>query len=61
MGGFWNTLGAILVAAVVLVLSGRFVPGLKVNGFVGAIVAAIAIGVVYWIIGLFAPGLVPNM
>lgn len=51
IGGGW--LGAIInliIAAVVLLLAGRFVKGMKVNGFVGAIVAAIAIGVVTWVI-----------
>jgi putative membrane protein len=46
-------LGAIIyliVAAVVLMISDRFVPGMKVAGFTGAIVAAIAIGVVAWIV-----------
>lgn len=51
IGGGW--LGAIInliIAAVVLLTAGRWVKGLKVNGFVGAIIAAIAIGVVTWII-----------
>ncbi len=56
-GGLLGTLVLLIVAAVVLLVSGRFVPGLKVNGFAGAIVAAIAIAVVYWILvwllGLF--------
>ncbi|MCZ7673332.1 MAG: phage holin family protein [Chloroflexi bacterium] len=45
------------MAAVVLMISDRFVAGMKVNGFGGAIVAAIAIGVVTWLVnwvlGLF--------
>jgi putative membrane protein len=51
IGGGW--LGAIIyiiVAAVVLMLSDRFVRGMSVNGFTGAIVAAIAIGVVTWLV-----------
>ena len=54
IGGGW--LGAIinlLIAAVVLLTAGRMLKGLKVNGFVGAIVAAIAIGVVTWVINWF--------
>ena len=47
----------IVVAAVVLMISDRFVPGLKVAGFTGALIAAISIGVVGWLIswvfGLF--------
>ena len=53
VGGGW--LGAIvnlIIAAVVLLISGRFVPGLRVKGFGGALIAAIAIGVVTWLIGL---------
>ena len=39
-----------IIAAVVLRFSDKFVPGMEVNGFKGAIIAAIAIGVVSWII-----------
>ncbi len=49
-----NLLGAIvalIIAAVVLMVSDRFVKGMKVSGFGGAIVAAAAIGVVHWLIG----------
>jgi len=42
----------LVVAAVVLMISDKFVPGMKVNGFGGAIIAAIAIAVVYWLVGL---------
>jgi len=58
IGGGW--LGAIIylvIAAIILMISDRFVPGMKVKGFTGAIVAAIAIGVVTWLVawllGLF--------
>jgi putative membrane protein len=40
----------IIIAAIILRISDRFVPGMQVNGFTGAIVAAIAIGVVSWIV-----------
>ncbi|MFN8483094.1 MAG: phage holin family protein [Anaerolineae bacterium] len=40
----------IIIAAVVLMISDRFVPGMQVAGFAGAIAAAIAIGIVYWIV-----------
>jgi len=56
-GGWLGAIVYIIVAAVILMISDRFVPGMKVNGFTGAIVAAIAIGVVSWIVtwllGLF--------
>jgi putative membrane protein len=58
--GNTNWLGALIslvVAAVVLLISDRFVKGMKVNGFVGAIIAAISYGVIawllQWVIGLF--------
>lgn len=49
-GGWLGAIIYIIVAAIVLMISDRFVPGMKVNGFTGAIVAAIAIGVVGWIV-----------
>ncbi|MGL4649721.1 MAG: phage holin family protein [Caldilineaceae bacterium] len=56
-GGFIGGLIALVIAAVVLLLSDKFAPGMKVNGFVGAIVAALGIGLVGWLIewlfGLF--------
>lgn len=51
-GGLVGALISLVVAAVVLLLSDKFVPGMRVNGFVGAIVAAIAIGVVAWLLTL---------
>lgn len=51
IGGGW--LGAILnlvIAAIVLMVAGNFVKGLVVKGFVGALVAAVAIGAVSWLI-----------
>jgi putative membrane protein len=41
---------ALIVAAIVLMVSDRFVPGMEVKGFTGAIVAAIAIAVVGWLV-----------
>lgn len=49
-GGWLGALINLIIAAVVLLLSDRFVKGMKVNGFVGAIIAAIGIGVVTWLI-----------
>ena len=53
VGAGW--LGAIvnlIIAAIVLMISGSIVPGMAVKGFTGAIVAAIAISVVSWFVGL---------
>lgn len=52
VGGGW--LGAIvhlIIAAIVLMISDRLLKGLRVAGFVGALIAAVAIGVVYFLIG----------
>lgn len=51
-GGFLGALVHLVIAAVVLIIAGNIVPGMRVKGFVGALVAAIAIGVVGWLIGL---------
>lgn len=55
--GFWGAIVALVVSAVILMFSGRLFKGLTVKGFTGAIVAAIAIAVVTWLInwvlGLF--------
>ncbi len=51
-GGILGAIIHLIIAAVVLMISGRIVPGMRVKGFVGALVAAIAIGVVAWLIGL---------
>ena len=48
--GLLGAIVSLVVAAVVLLISDRFVKGMKVNGFVGALVAAIAYGVVVWLI-----------
>lgn len=49
-GGLIGWLLLLIIAAVVLMLSGRVLPGLKVEGFGGAIIAALAIAVVSWIV-----------
>lgn len=49
---------SVVVAAVVLLISDRFVKGMKVNGFAGAIIAAISYGVIawllHWVLSLFS-------
>jgi putative membrane protein len=42
----------VIIAAIVLMISSRFLPGLKIAGFIGALVASLAIGSVYWLVGL---------
>ena len=50
-GGLLGAIINLIIAALVLMFSDRFVKGMKVNGFVGATIAAIAIGVITWVIG----------
>lgn len=56
-GGFLWGIVSLVVAALVLLISDRFVSGMKVNGFAGALIAAVAIGLVgwlaSWLVGLF--------
>ena len=49
-GGLLGAIVLLIVAAVVLMLSDKFLPGMEVKGFSGAIIAAIAIAVVSWIV-----------
>lgn len=42
----------LVISAIVLMISARLLPGLKVAGFTGALVASIVIGAVYWLGGL---------
>lgn len=49
-GGFLGAIISLVVAALVLMFSDRFIPGMKVKGFTGAIIAALGIGVVGWFI-----------
>jgi putative membrane protein len=51
-GGFLGLIINLIVAAIVLMISDRFVAGMRVNGFGGALVAAIAIAVVNWLVAL---------
>ena len=49
-GGFLGAIVSLVIAAIILMIADRFVSGLRVKGFGGAIIAAIAIAVVTWII-----------
>ncbi|HHY57603.1 MAG TPA: phage holin family protein [Chloroflexi bacterium] len=59
-GGVIGGIIHLLIAALVLLLSSRIVPGMMVQGPVGALVAALAIGAVGWLINallsLFSAG-----
>lgn len=51
-GGIIGAIINLIVAALVLMLAGDLVRGLRVKGFTGALVAAIAIGIVGWLVQL---------
>lgn len=48
--GLIGALVNLLVAAIILMISGSFLSGFKVEGFTGAVIAAIAIAVVSWLL-----------
>ena len=58
-GGWLGALIHLVVAAVILLISDRFVKGMRVNGFVGALVGAIALAVVAWLVALVLGMLLP--
>jgi uncharacterized membrane protein YvlD (DUF360 family) len=49
-GGLLGLIVLLIIAAVILMISDRFLPGFEVHGFTGAIIAAIAIAVVSWLV-----------
>ena len=57
-GGLLGAIVTLVFAAIVLLIAARFIPGFEVSGFGGAVISAIAIAVVYWLVewvlGLFA-------
>ena len=50
--GFFGGIVHLIVSAIVLMVSSRFLAGLKVTGSAGALVASITIGAIYWLGGL---------
>lgn len=49
-GGWLAAIINLVVAALVLMISDKFLPGMEVHGFFGAIIAALATGVVGWLV-----------
>jgi putative membrane protein len=49
-GGFIGAVIHLIIAALVLMFAGNKIKGLKVKGFVPALIAAVAIAVVSWLI-----------
>ena len=50
LGGFLGAIIHLIIAALVLIFAGNIVKGLKVKGFAPALIAAVAIAVVSWLI-----------
>jgi putative membrane protein len=53
LGGIVGFVERLIISAVVLIAADKLLPGLKVQGFRGAIIAALAIAVIMWILELF--------
>lgn len=58
-GGILGAIINLIIAAVILMIGGSIVTGLRVKDFTGALVAAIAIAVVAWLISLLVGAVVP--
>ncbi|HEU4365981.1 MAG TPA: phage holin family protein [Candidatus Krumholzibacteria bacterium] len=52
-GGIVGFVERLIVAAVILMIADKLLSGLTVHGFKGAIIAALAISVISWLLGLF--------
>jgi len=51
-GSLLNIIIYLIVTAIILLISDRLLTGFAVNGFVGAVIATIAIAIVSWLISL---------
>jgi uncharacterized membrane protein YvlD (DUF360 family) len=49
-GGLLGAILTLIAAAVVLMVAGRFLKGFSVSGFTGALIGAIAIAIVGWVL-----------
>ena len=53
LGGIPGFVERLIISVVVLMASDKLLPGLTVHGFKGAVIAALAIGVIMWVVELF--------
>jgi putative membrane protein len=53
LGGITGFVERLIISVGVLLASDKLLPGLTVHGFKGAIIAALAIGVILWVVELF--------
>ena len=54
--GILGAIVSLIVSAIVLMISDKIVSGMRVNGFVGALIAAVLIGIGHWLLGLLLGG-----
>ena len=56
-GALFGAIVFLIVAAVILILAAKVIPGFEISGFGGAVISAVAMGVVFWllewVVGLF--------
>ncbi len=57
-GGWIGAVINLVIAAIVILFAGKALKGLSVDGFAGALLAALAIAAIYWLLNLVAAGLV---
>ncbi len=50
-GGFLGAIVTLVVAAVILILAAKIIPGFEKAGFGGAVISVITIAVVFWLVG----------
>lgn len=53
LGGITGFVERLIISAVVLMVSDKLLPGMTVQGFKGAIIAALAIGAIFWVLEVF--------
>lgn len=56
-GGVFGAVINLVISAVVILFAGKALKGLTVDGFGGALLAAVAIAAIYWVLNLLAAGM----
>lgn len=59
-GGVIGAVINLVISAVVILFAGKALKGLTVDGFSGALLAAVAIAAIYWVLNLVAVGMVAS-
>ncbi len=58
-GGVIGAVVNLVIAALVILIAGKALKGLTVDGFGGALLAALAIAAIYWLLNVLAASMVP--